>query len=229
MIRSGEARLVGWSRSVLYSGFNILPRSVFWSADFYGRSDNLDVIRLHRDKFDHKDLTNLNSTTCVIHFRGNSGSFFVPSNSTGVLHRGSYGISRHRIKFRISFVAENCGSLALAVTDAIYVFASFPTNRVPELWLDGPVLRCGILDLVDYDSLCTFRENYGRSLVANSSCAGSCTFSSDNRTLIRSGEAPVVGWSRQMLYLGFNILPRSVIRSANSIDRSDNLDVIPLG
>ena len=31
---------------MLYSGFNILPRSVFWSADFNGRSDNLDVIHL---------------------------------------------------------------------------------------------------------------------------------------------------------------------------------------
>ena len=31
---------------MLYSGFNILPRSVFWSADFNGRSDNLDVIPL---------------------------------------------------------------------------------------------------------------------------------------------------------------------------------------
>ena len=49
----------------------------------------------------------------------------------------------------------------------------------------------------------------------------------DNRTLIRSGEARLVGWSRQMLYSGFNILPRSVIRLASSIDRSDNLDVIP--
>ena len=29
---------------MLYSGFNILPRSVFWSACFNGRSDNLDVI-----------------------------------------------------------------------------------------------------------------------------------------------------------------------------------------
>ena len=28
LIRSGEARLVGWSRSTLYSGFNILPHSV---------------------------------------------------------------------------------------------------------------------------------------------------------------------------------------------------------
>ena len=31
---------------MLYSGFNILPRSVFWSADLNGRSDNADVIRL---------------------------------------------------------------------------------------------------------------------------------------------------------------------------------------
>ena len=38
--------MVGWSRHMLYSGFNILPRSVFRSADFNGRSDNLDVIRL---------------------------------------------------------------------------------------------------------------------------------------------------------------------------------------
>ena len=48
LIQSGEARLVGWSRQMLYSGFNILPRSVFWSADFNGRSDNLDVIRASR-------------------------------------------------------------------------------------------------------------------------------------------------------------------------------------
>ena len=46
--------------------------------------------------------------------------------------------------------------------------------------------------------------------------------------MIRSGEALGVGWSRNMLYSGFNILPRSVVRSAYSIDRSDNLDVIPL-
>ena len=44
LIPGGEAQLVGWSRSMLYSGFNILPRSVFWSADFNGRSDNTDVI-----------------------------------------------------------------------------------------------------------------------------------------------------------------------------------------
>ena len=29
---------------------------------------------------------------------------------------------------------------------------------------------------------------------------------------MRSGEAPVIGWSRNMLYSGFNILPRSVVR-----------------
>jgi len=45
LIRSGEARLVGWSRIMLYLGFKLLPRSVFWPADFNGRSDNADVIR----------------------------------------------------------------------------------------------------------------------------------------------------------------------------------------
>ena len=34
---------------MLYSGFNILPRSVFWSANFNGRSDNTDVITLKLD------------------------------------------------------------------------------------------------------------------------------------------------------------------------------------
>ena len=48
LIRSGEARVVGWSRKMLYSGFNILPRSVFWSADLNGRSDNTDVIWLEQ-------------------------------------------------------------------------------------------------------------------------------------------------------------------------------------
>ena len=46
LIRSGEALGIGWSPNMLYSGFNVLPRSVFWSADFNGRSDNTDVIRL---------------------------------------------------------------------------------------------------------------------------------------------------------------------------------------
>ena len=32
---------------MLYSGFNILPRSVFWSADLNGRSDNTNVILIH--------------------------------------------------------------------------------------------------------------------------------------------------------------------------------------
>ena len=44
LIRSGGARLVGWSRLMLYSGFNILPRSVLWSANLNGRSDNTDVM-----------------------------------------------------------------------------------------------------------------------------------------------------------------------------------------
>ena len=44
LIRSGEARLVVWSRKMLYSGFSIFPRSVFWSAYLNGRSDNTDVI-----------------------------------------------------------------------------------------------------------------------------------------------------------------------------------------
>ena len=33
-----------------------------------------------------------------------------------------------------------------------------------------------------------------------------------NNVLIRSGEAPAIGWSRNMFYSGFNILHRSVIR-----------------
>ena len=47
LIRSGEARLVGWSRQMLYLGFITLPRSVFWLADLNGRSDNTDVIPLN--------------------------------------------------------------------------------------------------------------------------------------------------------------------------------------
>ena len=52
--------------------------------------------------------------------------------------------------------------------------------------------------------------------------------------LIRSGEAPAIGWSRSMLYAGFNILHRSVIRRqtrfAARITRtlSGLLDLIPL-
>ena len=49
LIRSGEALGVGWSRIMLYSGFNTLHRSVFWSADLNGRSDNTAVIRLMND------------------------------------------------------------------------------------------------------------------------------------------------------------------------------------
>ena len=46
LIQSGEARLAGGSRLMLYLGFDISPRSVFWLAYFNGRSDNADVIRL---------------------------------------------------------------------------------------------------------------------------------------------------------------------------------------
>ena len=46
--------------------------------------------------------------------------------------------------------------------------------------------------------------------------------------MIRSGEAPGIGWSRNMLYLGFSILPRSVVWSANPVSRSDISDVIRL-
>ena len=46
LIRSGEALGVGWSRNMLYSGFITLTRSVIWSADFNGRSDNTDVMPL---------------------------------------------------------------------------------------------------------------------------------------------------------------------------------------
>ena len=57
LIRSGEARLVGWSRSVLYSGLDILPRSVTRSANSIGRSDNLDVIHLRsRTRLNHATL-----------------------------------------------------------------------------------------------------------------------------------------------------------------------------
>ena len=35
---------------MLYSGFNNLPRSVFWSANLNGRSDNTDVIQLLGDR-----------------------------------------------------------------------------------------------------------------------------------------------------------------------------------
>ena len=53
--------------------------------------------------------------------------------------------------------------------------------------------------------------------------------SRDNNVLIRSGEAPGVGWSRNMLYSGFNNLPRSVFGSAYLNGRSDNTDVMSLG
>ena len=50
---------------MLYSGFNILPRSVFWSADLNGRSDNTDVMWLNNENetvsnFDPADVLGFN-------------------------------------------------------------------------------------------------------------------------------------------------------------------------
>ena len=42
---------------MLYSGFNTIPRSVFWSANFNGRSDNLDVIPLGTKMNDKPNLS----------------------------------------------------------------------------------------------------------------------------------------------------------------------------
>ena len=41
---------------MLYWGFIILPRSVIWSADFNGRSDNLDVIPLAGQKCQEQSI-----------------------------------------------------------------------------------------------------------------------------------------------------------------------------
>ena len=43
---------------MLYSGFNILPRSVFWPAYFNGRSDNTDVMSLNQDSNSRMDIAN---------------------------------------------------------------------------------------------------------------------------------------------------------------------------
>ena len=50
----------------------------------------------------------------------------------------------------------------------------------------------------------------------------------DNNVLIRSGEAPGIGWSRNMLYSGFITFTSLRRSSANWFRRSDNTDVIPL-
>ena len=68
LIRSGEAPGTGWSRNMLYSGFNILPRSVFWSASCNGRSDNADVIPLvpmTYKQFSLQALFGLITVTCI--------------------------------------------------------------------------------------------------------------------------------------------------------------------
>ena len=51
-----------------------------------------------------------------------------------------------------------------------------------------------------------------RLFIINGSILASIQQSRDNNVLIRSGEARLVGWSRIMLYLGFNTLHRSVVR-----------------
>ena len=79
LIRSGEAWLVGWSRQMLYSGFNILPRSVFWSADFNGRSDNLDVIRAFRIDSVKDPLAFLLSCPQAVSLKHSSFSFSTTS------------------------------------------------------------------------------------------------------------------------------------------------------
>ena len=61
LIPGGEAQLVGWSRSMLYLGFNTLPRSIVRSAGFARRWDNLDVIQLSSVPLEH--LTLLNGST----------------------------------------------------------------------------------------------------------------------------------------------------------------------
>ena len=53
---------------MLYSGFNTLPRSVFWSAYLNGRSDNLDVIRLSQIPESFELMTSHNEDRPVLEF-----------------------------------------------------------------------------------------------------------------------------------------------------------------
>ena len=109
LIRSGEARLVGWSRQMLYSGFNTLPRSVFWSAYFNGRSDNLDVIPLALRKMVNLQTVHLLDCNC-----GNSVR----------IPRGRVGIP---------FSCENCDSIpqidSLAVLNALPAIQVSPPKK----------------------------------------------------------------------------------------------------
>ena len=72
---------------MLYSGFNILPRSVFWSAYFNGRSDNTDVMSLNLNlnsmQFSIKTL--LASTTITAVAVGSYIKFGMPAIWTGLL------------------------------------------------------------------------------------------------------------------------------------------------
>ena len=51
---------------MLYSGFNILPRSVFWSANWFRRSDNTDVIPLKQNV---QSRSNMNLLTRLVSMR----------------------------------------------------------------------------------------------------------------------------------------------------------------
>ena len=51
---------------MLYSGFNTLPRSVFWLAGFNGRSDNTDVIQLKTGDTFEIDNSMINRSAVVV-------------------------------------------------------------------------------------------------------------------------------------------------------------------
>ena len=66
LIRSGEARLVGWSRNLLYSWFITLPRSIVMPAAFVRRWDNADVIHLKQNvKFSLRQISLIIAIGCV--------------------------------------------------------------------------------------------------------------------------------------------------------------------
>ena len=77
---------------MLYSGFNVSPRSVFWSADCNGRSDNLDVIRLSKTKMKTYSLAYLLFVTTAIAVLFTVPPWVLPeSNPESPL--GDFGIS----------------------------------------------------------------------------------------------------------------------------------------
>ena len=69
---------------MLYSGFNILPRSVFWSAYLNGRSDNTDVIwLLEMKQVSIKSLLLLTGIVCAF-FAGWASHQISKSYSSGI-------------------------------------------------------------------------------------------------------------------------------------------------